>query len=410
MTQDCYTIPHMTTHDEIKILEGNGELPKATTICELNGKKIYLIATAHVSLKSVEDVKKTIELIRPDTICVELCPPRHEALTDKERWKKMDIFKVIKNGKAVFLLAQLIIASFYQKIGDKLGVQPGAEMIEGVKLAEETHAKLVLADRPIEITLKRVWRHLGFFSKIEMITHIMMGIFDTSEINEELIENIKESNELESVMEVFSKTFPQVKEKLIDERDVYLAQKIRNAPGEKIVAILGAGHVAGVIREMAKETPIEPLEYIPPPSSIGRIINWSIPFIVITFPVIAFLRGDSAVAGHSIMMWIVTHSFFAGLGCALALGHPLAILTAIIASPFAIVNPVLIAGFSSGFVQAWVKRPTVGDLERVPQEIKTLSGFWRNPTTRILLVTTFTKMGSGIATIVFLTWMVSLGF
>ena len=110
--------------------KSDGTLPESVHHVTVDGKDIYLVGTAHVSKKSVEDVSSTVEAVNPDAICVELCAARHRAIVQRDNWKKMNIFKIIKEKKALFLLAQLIMNSFYRRIGEQLGVQPGAEMIE----------------------------------------------------------------------------------------------------------------------------------------------------------------------------------------------------------------------------------------------------------------------------------------
>ena len=222
------------------------QLPSRVTHVRVGEKDVYLVGTAHVSKDSVEDVRTTIEQVRPDTVCIELCKARHQAITQADNWRKMDIIKVIRQKKAVFLLAQLILSSFYRRLGEKLGVQPGAEMIEGMRMAEQTGAQLVLADRDIEITLKRVWGYLGLRSKLKLTMQLMMGIFTSEEIDSDMIEQLKKQDQLESVMAEFAGQYPEIKKRLIDERDTFLAEKIRTAPGKKVVAVVGAGHVEGI--------------------------------------------------------------------------------------------------------------------------------------------------------------------
>ncbi len=208
------------------------KLPESVTQFTIGDKEIYLIGTAHVSKESVKDVKKTVEAVGPDTICVELCTARHKAIIERDSWKKMNIFKVIKEKKSLFLLAQLIMGSFYRRMGEKMDIQPGAEMIEGVNLANESGAGLVLADRDIEITLKRVWGHLSLWHKMKMAAQLIMSLFIDEEIDDETIEAMKNQDQLEHIMEAFAKEFPEVKRRLFDERDIYLAQKVRKASGK----------------------------------------------------------------------------------------------------------------------------------------------------------------------------------
>jgi pheromone shutdown-related protein TraB len=380
-------------------------LPASVHHLTIDGKNIYLVGTAHVSKKSVEDVSDTIETVNPDAICVELCAARHKAIVQRDNWKQMNIFKIIKEKKAVFLLAQLIMSSFYRRIGEQLGVQPGAEMVEGIKQAEKTGAELVLADRDIEITLKRVWRNLNFFNKLKMASHILATLFVGEKIDESLIEKIKEQDQLETILETFSKSFPEVKKRLIDERDIYLAQKIRSAPGTTIVAVVGAGHVPGIQQHIHKNEPIAPLVEVPPKSIIPAILKWAIPALILTLLVAGFFKGGRQHSMESIYIWILVNGILSAVGAAIALAHPLTILATFIAAPITSLNPTIAAGWVSGLVQTWVKKPTVSDLEDLPNAISSVKGFWMNPVSKILLVVVLANLGSSLGTFISGSWI-----
>lgn len=383
------------------------ELPEAAFLLHLEGKTIYLVGTAHLSQKSVEEVGTTIDIVRPDSVCVELCPSRYQAMMEKDNWKKMNVFQVIRQGKALLLLAQLIMASFYQRLGDQLGIQPGAEMLEAAHKAEEFNADLILADRPIEITLKRIWRSLSFFSKMKMFIQILKGIFEIDEIDEKMIEEMKQSAQLEDMMEVFAKSFPELKQRLIDERDSYLAQKIIKAPGKKIVAVVGAGHVKGIVEQMKIDHNLEQLEEVPLPSVAGKLIKWLIPLLIISYPIVEFIRGSDQQSIDSIIVWFASHWIFAGIFTALAFGHPLTVFVAAFSSPLTSLNPLITAGWFAGLTQLWMKKPTVDDLHNVPQAIKTTAGFWENPATRILLVVFMSNIGSMLGTFFSGAWIIA---
>ena len=380
-------------------------LPASVHHITIEGKNIYLVGTAHVSKKSVEDVSNTIETVNPDAICVELCAARHKAIVQRDNWKQMNIFKIIKEKKAVFLLAQLIMSSFYRRIGEQLGVQPGAEMVEGIKQAEKTGAELVLADRDIEITLKRVWRNLNFFNKLKMASHILATLFVGEKIDESLIEKIKEQDQLETIMETFSESFPEVKKRLIDERDIYLAQKIRSAPGTTIVAVVGAGHVPGIQQHIHKNEPIAPLVEVPPKSIIPAILKWAIPALILTLLVAGFFKGGRQHSVESIYIWILVNGILSAVGAAIALAHPLTILATFVAAPITSLNPTIAAGWVSGLVQTWVKKPTVSDLEDLPNAISSVKGFWMNPVSKILLVVVLANLGSSLGTFISGSWI-----
>lgn len=395
----------MLTNDSVSIV--NKALPPAVEHIHLDSKDIYILGTAHISQNSVNDVRQAVAALNPDAICVELCPSRYKAMTEKDNWKNMDIFRVIRKGQALFLLAQLIMTSFYQRLGDQLKIQPGAEMLEAIHLGKEHHIDILVVDRPIEITLKRIWGSLRLGSKLKMMMQLTQGIFEVEEIDDQMIEEIKQSAQLEDMMEMFAKSFPEIKKRLIDERDIYLSQKIKHTPGKKILAVVGAGHVQGILGQIQKDIPLEPLEEIPPPSWVGKVVKWSIPLLIISYPIIGFMRGFPQESINSIMVWFVSHWILSGIGAALALGHPLSILTAAFAAPLTSLNPLLAAGWFAGLTQAWIKKPTVADMENLPQAIKTMPGFWKNPATRILLVVVLSNLGSMVGTFVSSAWIIT---
>jgi len=349
----------------------------------------------------VEDVRATIERVHPDTICVELCAARYQAFRQPDNWKRMNIFRVIKEGKAIFLLSQLVMTSFYKRLGDQLGVRPGAEMLEGIALAEERGVNLVLADRDVQVTLKRTWGRLNLWNKLKMASFLIGNIFVEPDIDDKTINDLKQQDQLEGVLESFSKSFPSMKQTIIDERDIYLAQKIREAEGKKVVAVVGAGHVAGITAAVQSDHVIEPLEEIPPPSMWPKVFKWAVPLLILGLIVYGFYHAGARHSLESISIWVLVNGILAALGAALALGHPLTVAAAFVAAPITSLNPMIAAGWVSGLVQAWVKKPTVADLEAIPEVAAQFpAGLWRNPVSRILLVVVFSNLGSTLGTFI----------
>ena len=385
-------------------------LPESAQTILLEDKEIVLLGTAHVSHQSVAEVKEVIEQVQPDSVCIELCPSRHKALLDRDSWKKMDIFKVIKENKALFLLMQLIMTSFYRKIGEKLGIQPGAEMIEGVRQAEIHNARLILADRDVNVTLKRVWGYLSFWHKLKMLFQLLGSLFVQDSVDEATIEDLKDKDQLEVVMDSVARSFPQVKKRLIDERDVYLAQKIREAPGKRIVAVVGAGHVPGIKANISEDHDLAPLMTLPPRSIWPRIFKWLIPLLIIGLITYGFFHGGAEHSFGSISIWILVNGIFSAIGVSLALAHPLTIATTFVAAPLTSLNPTIAAGWVAGLVQAWIKKPTVADLENLPQALLSIKTFWLNPVCRILLVVVLANLGSSLGTFVAGSWIASRFF
>lgn len=365
----------------------------------LDGKEIILIGTAHVSKHSAEQVKEVIEEERPDAVCVELDEQRYQSITDGDNWKDTDIFQVIKDKKATLLLMNLAISSFQKRMAKQFDISPGQEMIQGIESAKEHDADLVLADRNIQITFARIWGGIGFKGKAKLLMQIIFSIFSSESISEEELEKMKSQDMLDSMLQELTETFPRLKKPLIDERDQYLSEKIKRAPGEKIVAVLGAAHVPGISREIHKDNDLTRLKERPKKSNVPKIIGWSIPVLIIALIVYTFLSNPS-VGLQQTISWIIWNGSFSALGTLVAFGHPLAILTAFVAAPITSLNPLIAAGWFAGIVQAFVKRPHVSDFESLSEDVYSIKGFWGNKVTRILLIVVLANIGSTIGTLI----------
>ncbi|KXB09436.1 conjugal transfer protein TraB [candidate division MSBL1 archaeon SCGC-AAA385M11] len=385
-------------------------LPESVTRIDLPNKVIYLVGTAHLSRQSVTDVKTAIFALQPDTVCIELCPSRFEALTDQDRWGKMDIIKVIRENKALFVLVQLLMSALYRKIGHKLGIEPGAEMTEAVNQARTVGANLELIDRNVNITLKRVWGGLTWWQKLKMLGHILGGLAFKSDIEAKDIEELKDKDQLEAALDSVARSFPQAKTRLIDERDCYLAQSIRRSPGKRLVAVLGAGHIQGVINHIWEDQDLAPLLQIPPGSYWPLIFKWLIPVLILILIGLGFFHGGAEHSIQSISIWILVNGFFSSLAVALALAHPLTILSTFVAAPLTSLNPTIAAGWVAGLVQAWTKKPTIADLEAIPRALGSVRIFWLNPLCRILLVVVLANLGSSLGTFVAGGWIAARFF
>jgi pheromone shutdown-related protein TraB len=392
-------------HMEQENQEGWAGIPAQVRRITLGDKEVFLVGTAHVSERSIRDVRETIEAVRPDVVCVELDETRYRNLVDSDRWKRTNVLEVIRKGQATYLLASLILASFQRRIGKKLGVMPGAELAEGVRAAREIGAEVVLADRDIKLTLKRTWGNLGFRQKLRMAASLAASLFIDEDIDEKTIEELKREEKLNDLLELLAREFPMVKKPLIDERDVYLAQRIRDTQGKRIVAVVGAGHVPGIIREIEADSDLAPLERIPPPALWPRVLKWAIPMIIIGLLIYGGFRGGAEHSLQSLYIWVVINGGLAALGAALAFGHPLTVLTAFFVAPLTSLNPMIAAGWVAGLVQTLVKKPTVRDLEQLPESITTIRGFWGNPVSRILLVVVLANLGSALGTFIAGSWI-----
>ena len=369
------------------------------------GKEIILLGTAHVSEESADLVADVIIDERPDTVCVELCESRYQAMTQENRWKDTDLIKVIKEKKAFLLLSNLMLAAFQKKIGKKLGIKPGAEMLRAVKTAESVDAKIHLADRDIRTTLSRAWRLMGLWTKIKLLTQLITSFGEVDSIEKADIEKMKEKDVLETLLAEIGDLLPELRRVLIDERDQYLAAKIRTAPGEKIVAVVGAGHVPGIQKQWNEPVDLEALEVLPPKGKFLGFLKWGIPAVVIGLIILGFFMAGADAGSHMIKWWVLANGVFAGLGAAIALAHPLTVLSAIVASPITSLNPMIAAGWVAGLVEIFLRKPKVKDFERLPEDISSIKGFWKNKITRVLLIVVLTNMGSSLGAFVALPLM-----
>ncbi len=363
-------------------------------------KEITLIGTAHVSRESARLVASVIEEEKPDTVCIELCQSRYQSIRQKDRWQNMDIVKVIKEKKAFLLLSNLLLASFQKRIAEKLDIKPGAEIISAIETAEKVGAQINLADRDIRITLSRTWRVMSLWNKLKILFQLILSAGEIDEISEKDIEKMKQEDMLETLLADVKKSLPVLRDILIDERDRYLAHKIKAAPGKRIVAVVGAGHVPGIKKYWKVNADINALEKIPPRSMFMRIFKWILPLSIPVLFILGFFYGGSTAGAQMITWWIVANGVMAGLGALIAFAHPLTILSSILAAPLTSLNPMIAAGWVSGLVEAFSRKPKVKDFESLSEDILSISGFWKNKVTKILLVVAFTNLGSAIGTFI----------
>lgn len=368
-----------------------------------DGKEIILIGTAHVSRESAELVKAVIEEEKPDTVCIELDKQRYEAMMEGNKWEEMDIFQVIKEKKATLLLMNLALSSFQKRMANEFGIKPGQEMFQAIESAEAVGSELVLADRNIQVTFQRLWKGVGWSGRAKLMAQLFYSIFSNEKISEEELERLKSEDMLNGMLQEMTKSFPRLKTYLIDERDQYLADNIKQASGEKVVAVVGAAHVPGIIEEMKKEKEARQMteELAKPPSTSywPKIIAWAIPIIILSLIVYTFYSNPT-VGLQQTISWLLWNGFLAAIGAAAAFAHPLAIVTAFIAAPITSLNPFLAAGWFAGFVQALTKRPHVKDFEQLSEAVLSVKGFWDNKVTRILLVVVFANIGSSLGTVI----------
>lgn len=366
----------------------------------LEDREIILIGTAHVSRESADLVERVIGEERPNTVCVELCRPRYEAILQQDKWQQTDIVKVIREKRTSILLSQLIMASLQRKIAEKFNITPGEEMLRAIARAEEIGAEIVLADREIRVTLLRTWRKMGFWSKMKVLPDLLLSLFTTEEITAEEIEKLKQHDVLELALETVGEKLPGLKITLIDERDLYMAHTIGHAPGTRIVAVVGAGHVPGILKHLGEEIDLEALNRIPEKGIWGRFAGWLFSLAIVGLFIAGFFYSGSQASLNMIAWWSLITAAFAGIGALILLAHPLTIAASAIAAPITTLHPLVAAGWVAGLIEATLRKPQVKDFLALKDDITSIRGFFRNKITRILLLVAFVNLTTSIGTFV----------
>ncbi|MDR2143548.1 MAG: TraB/GumN family protein [Treponema sp.] len=362
-------------------------------------REIVLVGTAHVSRESIEEVSGTIREEHPDMVCVELDQGRYDAISKKENWEKLNVAKVFREGKGFLLMANLVLASFQRRLGKELGVQPGEEMKTALETAEKLGIAWALCDREVQITLRRAWSKCGLWSKSKLMASLVSSAFATEKLSEAEIENLKKRSELDGMMDELARYLPAVKKTLIDERDRYLAAKIWAAGGKKILAVVGAGHMAGLKSHLEKiaageeSSDVEALNQIPPPGLFSRVIPWILPALIVFLAGYGAYRLGLEESFSMLRRWLLWNGSLAALGTIFALGHPLSVLVSFVGAPIATVNPFVGVGLFSGLTEATIRKPRVKDASSINEDIGSIKGIYGNRITRALRVFLLSSIG-----------------
>lgn len=347
-------------------------------------------------------MRRVIEVEKPDRVCVELDVQRYKALTQKQRWEALDIKEVIRTKQLSTLMVNLLLSAYQKKLGLKLGVMPGTELLEATKAAEENGIPVSLCDRDVRITLRRAWRSTPFWKKTWMLSAVLASAFDEKEVTEKQIEEMLEGDVLSDLVNELGTAMPSLKRVLIDERDLYLSHKMREAEGERIVAVVGAGHLQGIKDALTENrtADLDAINSIPPASPVWKWIGWGIPIgIVGAIAYIGWSKGPEA-AGDNALFWILANGIPCALGAALALAHPLTILAAFVSAPITSLTPVIGAAYVTAFVQAWVRPPVVKEFQSIGEDVGVLRRWWQNKLLRVFLAFLLPGIGSMLGSVV----------
>ena len=371
-------------------------------IVERDGVRYTLLGTAHVSRDSLDAVRAAIDTDAFDAISVELDTQRMQALSDPDALARLDLVKVIREGKAALFAANLGLAAYQRRLAEQLGIEPGAELKAA---AEEGHARglpVHLIDREVGVTFKRISARLGFFARVRLLSGLLAGLLVSDEVGEDEIEKLKQGDILESSFGEFAKQSPALYETLIDERDQYMAARLRETSGEarNVLAVVGAGHLQGLARYLREETRdpgaiCEELEFVEKKKRLPWF-TMAVTALVLGGIAWGFWQGGLAVGADLLQQWVLFTAGLAALGCLLAGGHPLSILAGAVAAPLKPFRPGIPSGMFSALVELRVRKPAYGDFLALRDDAQTLRGWYRNRVARVVLNFILTNLGTGI--------------
>ena len=363
------------------------------------GENLRIIGTAHISRNSADLVKQQIAEWKPDVVAVELDEGRLSALRNPEAFDEEALSKVIKSGRTTLVLFQSLLSVEQRKMGLEVGEQVGVDLLAAIESAEEAGIPVELVDRDIQITLKRAWKRMKISEKWRILYSLLGEEPDEEDIDVETL--LGDSDLITQLMEELRASAPGAGSVLVDERDDYLAGSIEELRGDrKVLAVIGAGHLEGVssrLQEGKKLTPDEwsELKALPSPNPFWKIMKWGFPIAILGLFAYLLLQGNYNQLLEVAYTWLALNAALAALGALLARGHPLAILTAALASPITSLNPTLAAGWFAGAVQMKMAKPTAGDLQDF-LKLDQFNLFWKNRVGRVLLVTALANLGSSV--------------
>lgn len=376
---------------------------------QLQGKNIVLLGTAHVSKSSVEEVKQQLFENRFDAVAVELCPNRHKAMLNPDSLAKMDLFQVFKEKKTTMVIANLTLSAYQQRIANEIGIDPGAEMKAAVKIGQDMKIPVLLIDREIGITLKRVYGNIPWWQRMGLVAGLISSIVIHEKVTEEEIEKLKEGDILESAMYQFAEQNERLFKPLIEERDEYMALRLNSeldrSEYQNILAVVGAGHLPGITKRLATPFPgreqiearLAQLDRIKSGSGWLKIMPWLIVLLILAGFALGFNRSTN-LGWSMVIDWIVINGGLSALGATLAAAHPFTVITAFLAAPLTSLNPMIGAGFVTAAAEIFLRKPQVGDFSRLRIDTASLRGWWRNRVARTLLVFLFSTLGSAAGT------------
>ena len=369
-----------------------------------DGIQYTLLGTAHVSKASADAAIAMAGDAQYDAVAVELCPSRTDAIRDPNAWRRLDLFQVFRQGKTGMVMASLALGAYQRRIAEQFGIEPGAEMKGAIETAERHGKRVLLVDREVGTTLKRVSAAVGFWQRASIFSGLLASLLSRETISESEIEKLKEGDILESTFSEFASSSPKLYQPLIAERDEFMALSLRSQAAQagavNVLAVVGAGHLKGLAEQLKSgqgdvATRLQQLNEIPPPSLFSKVFPWALLVFIVGGFIYGFMQSP-AIGWGLVLTWILTTGGLAALGTVLALGHPLTVLSALLGAPLTTLHPGIGIGMVTGLVELWCRKPSVDDLERLRDDVQSAKGWWRNRVARVFLVFLLSNLGAMI--------------
>jgi len=366
-----------------------------------------LLGTAHVSAESAADVRALIRSGEFDAVAIELCDSRHHSLMNPDALGEQDLFQIFRQGKAGMVAASLALGAFQQRVAEQSGIEPGAEMRAALEESRDADLPLLLIDRDVGITLKRIYHNVPWWQRFSLFSGLLGSVLSRQQVSAEEIERLKEGDVLESTFSEFAAESASLYEPLISERDRYMVLRLAEdaAPGRyrSVLVVVGAGHMKGMAEHLEQPLPEAPhpereaLEATPPPSKVWKALPWAITALVLTGFAIGFSR-NTELGWQLVVEWFLINGVLSGAATLVALAHPLTVAATFVAAPLTSLNPTVGAGFVAAGVELWLRKPKVRDFSTLRHDVTELKGWWRNRVSRTLLVFLTATLGSAAGT------------
>ena len=369
---------------------------------------ITLLGTAHVSRTSADTVRSKIRSGKFDVVCIELCQSRYNSMMHADQLAEMDLFAVIRQGKASMVAAHLALGAYQQRMADQLGVKPGIEMKTAITEASALGLPVVLIDREIGITLRRAYRNTPFWKRIFLVAGLFATVLSREKVTEEEIEKLKNGDVLETAFARFSEQANELSVSLIDERDQYMSAKIlqtiESHSKKRVLVVVGAGHVRGMANHLGHpssrpQAVIKNLETVSLKRSWWKVVPWLVVALIAAGFYLGF-RESPDLGWRLVWQWIIINGSLSALGAAIAGAHLITVITAFVAAPITSLNPTVGSGMVTAAVELIVRKPTVKDFRELRMDTTTVSGWRKNSVAKTLLIFFLSSLGSAVGTYV----------